>query len=106
MSMKSRLGAYMAMASMFAMTDRDTMERMSDYGRRAEEEGESKSPKIIIPPVPKGCKEYFFNNIGEFSNGTLESHKILRDECVFTCIASNDKTAKKKFDKWKNGTEV
>jgi hypothetical protein len=49
----------------------------------------------IIPPIPKGCKQYFFNQDGEFS-----TEKMRKDECVFICIASNDKTAKKKFNKW------
>ena len=50
----------------------------------------------VIPPTPKGCKEYFFNEMGEFSDT-----KMRRDECVFTCIAINDKNAMKKFNKWK-----
>jgi hypothetical protein len=49
----------------------------------------------VVPPTPKGCKQYFFNESGEFS-----TTQMLKTECVFTCIASNDKTAKKKFEKW------
>jgi hypothetical protein len=43
-------------------------------------------------PVPKGCKEYFFNQDGEFS-----TTKMLKSECVFKCVAINDKTAIEKF---------
>jgi hypothetical protein len=42
------------------------------------------------PPIPKGCKEYFFNQEGKFS--TIES------EIVFKCVAVNDKSAIKKFN--------
>lgn len=44
------------------------------------------------PPIPKGCKEYFFNSHGEFSTQSMR-----KDECVFKCIALNDKSATKKF---------
>jgi hypothetical protein len=47
------------------------------------------------PPIPKGCKEYFFNAQGEFS-----TERMRKDECVFICVASNDKNAKKKFNNW------
>lgn len=47
------------------------------------------------PPIPKGCKEYWFN-----INGGFSTEKMRRDEIVFKCIASNDKVAKKKFEKW------
>ena len=46
-------------------------------------------------PIPKGCKEYFFNK-----NGGFRTDKIRRDECVFICVAANDKSAIKKFKKW------
>jgi len=47
-------------------------------------------------PIPKGAKEYWFNENGGFS-----TEKMRRDEIVFKCIAINDKSAKKKFEKWK-----
>jgi hypothetical protein len=46
------------------------------------------------PPIPKGCKEYFFNIEGEFS-----TEQMRKDECVFKCIASNDRVAWEKFNK-------
>jgi hypothetical protein len=51
------------------------------------------SPKE--PPIPKGCKEYFFTQNGGFS-----TDKMRKDECVFKCVAMNDKSAKKKFQKY------
>lgn len=49
-----------------------------------------KKPK----PIPKGSNEYFFNKHGEFSTS-----KMLKTECVFICVAINQKNAKRKFDR-------
>ena len=47
-----------------------------------------------VPPVPKGCQEYFFSESGEiFPNPSLET--------VFSCRAINAKSAIKKFLKYK-----
>ena len=46
-------------------------------------------------PAPKGAKQYFFNSQGEFS-----TEQMLKEECVFKCVAINDKSAIKKFQKW------
>lgn len=51
------------------------------------------------PPIPKGCKEYFFNRDGDFS-----TEKMLKSECVFKCVALNDKSAIRKFNTWKKQT--
>lgn len=48
---------------------------------------------------PKGCKEYFFNEAGDFYNG--EGRPMLKSETVFYCHAINDKSAKSKFKRWK-----
>lgn len=53
----------------------------------------------IQPKPPKGYKEYWFNEEGEFSNGDGEV-KMLKTETVFYCYAHNDTSAKKKFSKW------
>ena len=53
-------------------------------------------PKEPIPPA--GCKEYFFNEQGEFSCSSMR-----KDECVFKCFAINDKNAKRKFERWRQG---
>ncbi len=46
-------------------------------------------------PLPKGCKDYWFNMHHEF-----RTDKMRRDEVIFHCHALNDKSAKKKFNKW------
>lgn len=53
----------------------------------------SKLPKKKI--IPSGCKEYFFTK-----TGSMYTIKPAGYEVVFECIASSDKAAKKKFDKW------
>jgi hypothetical protein len=55
---------------------------------------------------PKGCKEYFFNKDGEFTNGEEGQIRMRRDETVFYCHASNDKNAKRKFDMWLKNQSV
>jgi hypothetical protein len=42
-------------------------------------------------PIPKGCKEYSFNQDGNFT--TIES------EIVFKCIAISEKSAIKKYNR-------
>lgn len=49
----------------------------------------------IEPKLPKGTREYFFNNVGEFS-----TESMLKSETVFKCCAINDKNAVKKFNRW------
>lgn len=50
-------------------------------------------PRAPIPP--KGTKEYFFNEVGEFS-----TEQMLKTETVFMCYAINDKNATRKFKQW------
>lgn len=45
--------------------------------------------------IPNGCKEYFFA-----ADGTYSTEKMLKSQVVYTCIASKDKTAIKKFNNW------
>jgi hypothetical protein len=52
------------------------------------------------PVIPKGCKEYWFNTNGGFTNGLSGPEKILKTDVVYYCIASSDAAAKKKFDKF------
>jgi len=52
------------------------------------------------PPLPKGCKEYFFNKEGEFYNGVDGRPPILKTDVVFSCVASSNKSAIKKFNKF------
>jgi hypothetical protein len=44
-------------------------------------------------PLPKGCKEYFFNSLGDFINYNDGVY-------TFKCVAISDKSAIKKFNKW------
>lgn len=50
-------------------------------------------PKKIIP---KGCKEYFFTGMG-YCFTERPAHR----EIAFECVATSEKSAQKKFDKWK-----
>lgn len=54
------------------------------------------NPKEVIP---KGCKKYFFTISGSFCTDQKEWNDVTY---VFECIASNDKVAEKKFNKWKS----
>jgi hypothetical protein len=58
------------------------------------------SGELPPKPMPKGCKEYFFNAEGGFS-----TEKMLHSELVFKCYALNHKSAKKKFQKWLNSEQ-
>lgn len=60
------------------------------------------SPKN--PPIPKGCKEYFFRENGTYHHTGIDN-KIRRDEVVFHCIAATKNSAIKKFKKYQNDTE-
>lgn len=51
---------------------------------------------------PNGCKEYFFKECGQFSNGGENEEHFLKTETVFKCFAINSKNAIKKFSKWKS----
>lgn len=85
------MSALMALTVMGVMTsgypDTDITDTRSEYIPYA--------PKD--PVIPKGCKEYFFNIDGDYS---IES--MLKTETVFYCIASNNKVAVRKFNKWKS----
>lgn len=50
---------------------------------------------VKTPPIPNGCKEYFFNSLGDFINYNDGVYD-------FKCIAMSDKSAIKKFEKWRN----
>ena len=67
------------------------------------EHGYSKDAEHIIldkpdKHVPTGTKQYFFNDDGEFSTTHMR-----KTECVFDCVASNDRNAMRKFYNWNNG---
>lgn len=56
----------------------------------------SREPKKIIP---KGCKEYFFVNSGTFFNNMPRKNSGY--VVIYQCIASSDKKAIEKFNKFK-----
>lgn len=93
MSMKKHLGMLAAFAMMSAQTGNRNNNPYNDI------------PVDDIPvddkqsKPPKGCKEYWFNKNGGFSNG---GNSMRKDEAVFYCHASNDKNAKKKFNNWES----
>lgn len=66
---------------------------------------------VISPPpkykfnfsIPKGTKLYLFENDGSFESFTeFSSRNEMPNYCVFHTIAVNDKSALKKFTKFKN----
>lgn len=73
---------------------------MASSGENVFMSGNSEEATIYLPkepPVPKGCKEYFFDKYGWYS-----TEKMLKSETVFKCVALNNKSAKKKYQNWLN----
>lgn len=87
MNSKSK-GAMLAMMSMALMAE--------NYGYDYPKD----EPIEIQPRPPKGAKEYFFNERGEFS-----TEQMLKSETVFICYAINDKNAIRKFERWQHENE-
>ena len=102
MSKGSYLGNIMALALMA-----ESFEKM-DYN--SSNKGLNKlNPNDIDVTIKQskpaaGCKEYFFNKNGGFANG--EGRPMRKDETVYYCHAINDKSAKRKFDKWYENNKV
>lgn len=69
-------------------SQKEYLELENESSRKPEE------PKKIIP---KGCKEYHFTKSGRFDTTETMWSNI---DYIFTCVASNDKTAIKKFEKF------
>jgi hypothetical protein len=72
----------------------------SEENKKFTENYDPIKPVIHLPkekPIPRGAKEYFFNAQGEFS-----TEQMLKTETVFKCVAINDKSAIKKFERWKS----
>ena len=89
----------MAMTSMLQTSAIDA-EILSDFCEREERRRKKKRevrdysryPQEVIP---KGCKKYYFS-----SSGILHNSLPKGTESVFECIASSEKVARRKFDKW------
>lgn len=87
MGMKEKIATLGIMAAMF-----QGMNGGSENSNDLRPEDIKLNKKV---PIPKGCKEYHFTKDGYFSND-----KFRYKEVVFTCIASKDKSAIKKFERW------
>jgi hypothetical protein len=75
------------------------MAASGNYGTNIQE-GKNSIKKTKKKIIPKGCKEYFFFESGNYMNTKpSEGYNI-----VFECIASSDKIATKKFNKTKTKT--
>ena len=90
MSSKSKL---YTMAMMGAMLSSMTQTSKREYYEKEQER--NKEPKK--PIIPKGCKEYHFTRSGRFDTTENMWNDI---DYIFTCVASNDKNAIKKFEKF------
>ena len=88
--MKGKLGMLAAMAMMFENTG---------FAQSSLKPKDIDTTTVQVP-IPKGCKEYFFNKEGEFYNGVDGRPPILKTDVVFKCVATSNKSAKKKFDKF------
>lgn len=56
------------------------------------------------PPIPNGCKKYYFREDGTFMNNDVLGQIDVK-EIVYTCIASKDKSAIKKFKTYQNDNQ-
>ena len=92
MSAKSKLYTIAIMGAMLS-----SMAQTSEREYYDKEHEPNKEPKK--PIIPNGCKEYHFTRSGRFDTTENMWNDI---DYVFTCVASNDKNAIKKFEKWSN----
>lgn len=88
----TRIGKHLALMSAIAMMTGG----MDVIGRREVDI----DTRPANPVIPKGCKEYWFNEHGSILS-SYKGRPSLNSEYSFYCIAINIKSAKKKFDKWK-----
>lgn len=51
--------------------------------------------KPVEKPIPNGCKQYWFDEYGDF-----RTDKMRKDLIVFSCVAQSDKSAIKKYQRW------
>lgn len=95
--MKSK-GSFLAMVAMLGAMDYESGVRRgySEPITPKEKPVIEVGKEALYIVCPNGCKTYFFNSSGEFTNGSMR-----KDECVFVCHAVNDKNAIKKFNKFK-----
>lgn len=58
---------------------------------------ENVSGKPLDQRPPKGCKEYMFNEFGDYYDGD-NRHPFRKEDVVFKCFATNSKNAVRKFN--------
>jgi len=92
MNAKSKIFAMTMMGAMMSSMAQTSKREYHDKEHEA-----NKEPKK--PIIPKGCKEYHFTRSGRFDTTEDMWNDI---SYVFTCVASNEKNAIKKFEKWCN----
>lgn len=90
--MKSNKAKILATAIMFGAFAQSSQRKYYEVEKEI-----NKEPKK--PIIPKGCKEYHFTRNGRFDTTENMWNDI---SYIFTCVASNDKNAIKKFEKWSN----
>lgn len=88
--MKPNRLSILAMATMLG-----SFAQTSEIDYYGQERKTSSKPKE--PIIPKGCKEYHFTRSGRFDTTENMWNDI---HYVFSCYASNDKNAVRKFEKW------
>ena len=82
------------LASIFALLSASTpkLNINGSYGTTRIEDIDFTKKKA---PLPKGCKEYYFNTLGDFLNYN-------DGVWCYKCIASSDRVAIDKFNKWRD----
>lgn len=87
--MKKSLGM-IAMAAALMADLNSPLDRNSKSNLRPEDI----NVKPKEPIIPKGCQKYYFDEVGNCL------YDVKHETAVFCCIAINEKSAMKKFNKW------
>ncbi len=87
-------GILSMMGMMLAMSDPAAREA---YGEASNSEIIKKSKEPVKQIIPKGCKKYYFTRGGRFDTDDSKWDDV---DYIFDCIAMNEKSAMKKFEKW------
>jgi hypothetical protein len=102
MTSKNKYLTFMALNSIAMMTSLDTPQ-IYDDGKKEDNKTSMKTVSGNLAKIPpKGSKEYWFNEEGEFYNGVDRCLAIRKEDVVFHCIAISNKSAIKKFKKYHN----
>jgi len=94
MSMKSILAHLFGFAVMQEAFNTQPMQDNRPVPPRPQIERSHKSAK----PIPKGCQQYWFSHTGECRPDGMRYTDI-----AFKCIAISEKSARAKYNKWKEG---